>query len=204
MLHAAQVSALELVWFRPAPLRPKTAVTATAQLSITALAEIMAQKPDVLRASLRRLRAVVHVPEEADELSLHVVHASFGDYLFERAADNLRIPSLLGDELLTRGCLGIMKKHLHFNVSQCYSSYVPNPPAESSTVTLSLEYACLEWAHHLAAIEQPEIMEAELTDIFRSQFLFWLEVISIVDEVQRAEAMLNLAASTVGYFTTLQ
>jgi len=172
-------------------------LTAEAPLSITALANIIAENPDVLRASLRRLRAVVHVPDEAEELSLHAVHASFGDYLFERAADNLLIPSLLGDELLARGCLRIMREHLHFNVSQCYSSHELNPPAHSSTVPLSLEYACLEWAYHLVALEQPNDIEEELNDMFRSHFLFWLEVICILNEVQRAEAMLNLAASTV-------
>jgi len=172
-------------------------LTAGAPLSITALAEIMELKPDVLRSSLRRLRAVIHLPKDADEPALQAVHASFGDYLFERAPPNLRIPSVLGDELFARGCIRIMRERLHFNVSQCYTSHEPNPLTESSTVALSLEYACIEWAYHLAALREPEVLEGELNDLFRSRFLFWLEVISILNEVQRAEAMLNLAASTV-------
>jgi len=174
-------------------------LTARAPLSITALAEIMEQKPDVLRASLRRLRAVVHVPEEADEPGLHAVHASFGDYLLERAAVGIRISSTLGNELLFRGCLRIMKMQLYFNVSQSCSSHDPNSPDVPDSVTLSVRYACLEWAYHLVALAQREVDEREIDDIIRSQFLFWLEVMSVLGQVRRAAAMLNLAASTVRY-----
>ena len=66
-------------------------LTARMPLSITILAELLDQKANLLRSSLRRLRAVVNVPDEYNQPGLRTLHASFGDYLFERAAPNIRI-----------------------------------------------------------------------------------------------------------------
>ena len=166
-------------------------------LSINALAEILGWAADDLRASLRRLRSVVHVPVQPEEPSLHTVHASFGDYLFERAATELRIIPALGDEALARGCLIIMGKRLHFNVSQSRSSFEPNSSTKPDSVTHSLEYACLQWVYHLADLPQPWVMERDVDDVFRLRLLFWLEVMSVLGQVQRAGAMLNLAVTLV-------
>ena len=98
-------------------------LTARMPLSVEALAELLGRKAEVLRASLRRLRAVVHVPDDLDQPGLQTLHASFGDYMFERAASNIRIARSLGDDFLARGCLQIMDKQLRFNVSRSRSSY---------------------------------------------------------------------------------
>ena len=166
-------------------------------LSIIALAEILGWASDDLRDSLRRLHSVVHVPVQPEEPGLRTVHASFGDYLFERAATELRIVPALGDEALVRGCLKIMGKRLHFNISQCRSSFEPNSSTKPDSVTYSLEYACLQWVYHLADLPQPWVMERNVDDIFRSQLLFWLEVMSVLGQVRRAGAMLNLAVTLV-------
>jgi len=168
-------------------------------LSILALAEILGWKPETLRASLRRLRSVVLVPEMADQPILRTVHASFGDYLFERAAVDIRIPATLGDGLLARGCLRIMSKRLHFNISKSRSSHQPNSATKPDTFTLSLEYACLQWAYHLASLGEPGVSDEEINVIFSRQFLFWLEVMSILGEVRRAAAMLIFAAASVSF-----
>jgi len=168
-------------------------------LSTLALAELLEWKHETLRASLRRLRSVVLVPDMADQPMLRTVHASFGDYLFERAALDIRIPAALGDELLARGCLRIMRKCLQFNISKSRSSHEPNSPIKPDTFTLSLEYACLQWAYHLAGLGEPGASYEEINVIFRRQFLFWLEVMSILGEVRRAAAMLIFAAASVSF-----
>ena len=171
-------------------------------LSINALAEILGWVPDDLRDTLRRLRSVVHVPEETEQPGLRTVHASFGDYLFERAATELRIIPALCDEALARGCLIIMGKRLHFNISQSRSSFEPNSLTKPDSLTYSLEYACLQWVYHLTDLSQPWEMERDIDDIFRSRLLFWLEVMSVLGQVQRAGAMLNLAGTLVRYHVT--
>ena len=172
-------------------------LSARMPLSITALAEILGRKPDVLRESLRRLRSVVHVPDEVDQPGLRTVHTSLGDYLLGRAAAELRISAVLGDESLAAGCFRVMGKRLHFNVSQSNSSYAPNPPTKPDSITHSLEYVCLQWAYHLANLRQPWIRDSDINSVFLPRFLFWLEVMSVLCQVQRAGAMLIVASTTV-------
>ena len=166
-------------------------------LSIEALAELLGQKADVLRASLRRLRAVVHVPEDLDQPGLRTLHASFGDYMFERASPSIRIARTLGDDAFARGCFQVMDTRLHFNVSRNRSSYEPNPMTKPGSITLSLEYACLQWVYHNACLPDSSALDDVIHVVFLPRFLFWMEVMSVLNQVQRAAAMLVLAAATV-------
>ena len=166
-------------------------------LSVHALAELLGHKSNVLRDSLRRLRAVVHVPDELDQPGLRVLHATLGDYLFERAASGIRISSSLGDSSFAHGCLKVMEDKLCFNVAQSRSSYEANPPRRPDSITLSLEYACLQWVYHISSLPEGSTFDGDIDDVFRSRFLFWLEVMSIIGQVQRAAAMLNIAVSLV-------
>jgi len=140
-----------------------------------------------------------------------------------RAPPHIRLPELLGNRALARGCLRIMEKCLHFNVSQSRSSYEPSKKPES--FTLSLEYACLHWVHHISRLSQPRRSENKvdkgffqriwsrshrgsdpeqlseldqmISDIFCPRFLFWLEVMSVLRQVRRAAGMLSFAAVSV-------
>ena len=174
-------------------------LTARMPLSIAVLAEILKRRTEVLRALLRRLRSVVHVPDDVNQPELRTVHASFDDYLLERAAAGLRISAALGDELLARGCIIIMAEQLHFNISKSRTSHEPNSVRPSS-ITLSLEYACLQWAYHLSGFTRTVAFDEQLKDIFCPRFLFWLEVTSILGHVQRASAMLIFATATVRHY----
>jgi len=175
-------------------------LTARMPLSIAILAELLDQKPTVLRSSLRRLRAVVNVPEEYSQLGLRTLHASLGDYLFERAAPNIRITRSIGDEALARGCLQLMRQRLHFNVSQSMSSYEPNIQSRPESAIPTLEYACIQWVYHIANLHDSSMLEDTIYHTFRSRILFWLEVMSVLGQVQRAAAMLIAAAATVSHY----
>jgi len=171
-----------------------------APLSVAALAELLDLEADDLRESLRRLHATVHVPSEDDEPGLRMLHASFGDYLVDRAASNIRMTKSLGDDILARGCLSVMHKRLHFNISQSPSSYEENSGTKPDSIVLSLEYACLRWVDHIAGLTDPLVLVQEANNVFRPKFLFWLEVMSILGQFHRAAAMLIIAAATVRLF----
>jgi len=166
-------------------------------LSVDALAELLGLKADVLKGSLSRLHPVIHVPDMLDRPGLQVMHSSLGDYLFERATPNIRISSSLGNALLARGCLKVMEDKLRFNIAQSRSSYEANPPTRPESITLSLEYACLQWVYHVSNLPEGSDFDSVINDAFRCRFLFWLEVMSIIGQVQRAAAMLNIAVSIV-------
>jgi len=176
-------------------------LTARMPLSVAALADLLGSQPIELRESLRRITAVVHVPLQSDQPELRTLHTSFGDYLFHRAGKSLMITASLGNNFLARGCLQVMRNRLHFNVSQSCSSYEPNPQAKSGKITLSLEYACLHWVHHVATAADPLRRDEDISKIIQPRFLFWLEVLSVLGQTWRAASILFFAASIVRAIT---
>jgi len=172
-------------------------------LSVRALAELLTLETDELRESLQRLHAVVYVPEDEDRPGLRTLHASFGDYLLERTADRLRISKSEGHDRLACGCLRIMRNQLHFNISKSRSSYEQNPAEKPRSISLSLEYACMQWIYHVAALAESRVLENEVDKTMRRQLLFWLEVMSVLGEVWRSAAMLLFAASIVRKLASL-
>jgi len=175
-------------------------------LSIAALADLLALKPFQVRASLSLLHAVVYVPEDNDTPGLRTVHASFGDYLLSRAPSHIRISQSLGHDTLAPSCLNLMRSRLRFNISQSHSSYERNPSTRPDNISLSLEYACMHWAHHAAAVSNlheyntssPSTIDIEIDQKFRPNLLFWLEVLSVLHKVGLASGLLLIAVSAVG------
>jgi len=172
-------------------------LSARTTLSVTALADFTDLEPHNVRASLSWLHAVVHVPEEDDMPGARTVHASFGDYLYSRAPSHICIHQSLGHDILAHGCLDVMAKQLHFNVSQSASSYMSNSPTQTDSITLSLEYACMQWIYHVASVSDTGKIYVKIGVIFRPRLLYWLEVMSILHQVWRAARMLFFAAGTV-------
>jgi len=173
-------------------------------LSVVGLADLLGLEVCDVRESLSRLHAVVDVPEDNHAPGLRTVHASFGEYLFGRAPDHTRIPRMLGHETLTCGCFGIMEKRLYFNVSRSSSSYEPNPSTTPDSITLSLQYACLHWAYHVAVFKHSQnavsnllSFDAQIGHTLRSKLLAWLEVLSLLHRVGLAYGLLTSAASVV-------
>jgi len=173
-------------------------LVARMSLSVSALADLLEVTTADILATLSFLHSVIHVPDDDDddEASLRPLHASFGDYLFERAPSHIRLAESLGHEVLAPACLRLMKRRLYFNIMQAKSSYEPNALTRPDSVTLALEYACLHWIHHVSA--QGTRMDDTISEIFFSRLLAWLEVMSGLGEVSRAAAMMIFAAATVG------
>jgi len=166
-------------------------------LSVTAMADLLNLSADDLRAIISRLHAIIHVPEDDHVPGLRTLHASFGEYFFRRAPSQLCVSEVLVHETPARACLSVMADHLHFNVSQSSSSYEPNASTRPDCITLSLEYACTQWIYHIASLQESSVLDMVVDNNFRPKFLFWLEVMSVLGQVQRAIAMLMFATTTV-------
>jgi len=179
-------------------------ISAGRKLSVVALSELLALEPYLVRASLSRFHAVIHVPENNNTPGLQTVHSSFGDYLFGRAPDHMRLPWSLRHGTLAHACLDIMTKHLYYNISKSRSSYEANPSSKPENIALSLEYACLHWAHHIAAfklgadgVSKFPSFDEEISQKFRPKFMSWLEALSVLGKVNLASGLLLIADSTV-------
>lgn len=126
---------------------------------------------------------------------MRTLHASFGDYLVARAPQKLPISASLGDSVIVHGCLRVMSERLRCNVSQSVCSYKPNAATQLCNIVDSLEYACLQWIYHIAALLMPSELDGDINAIFRPRFLFWLEILSVLGRVwPRAAAMMLVEA----------
>jgi len=173
-------------------------LTARTSLSVEALAALLGMAPDMLRGSLEQLHSLVYVPPKDSQPGLQTLHASFGDYLFERSPTHIRTAASLGHDVLAQGCLRRMAwDDLCFNVSRSRSSFEPNLIAPSNVLPLSLEYACLHWAHHVTSALTRFTFEVEISQTFRIKFLFWLEVLSILKKIGLVSELLRMATSVV-------
>ena len=172
-------------------------LTARMPLSVEALASLINVTPGRLRGSLERLHSLVYLPATDGITGLRTLHASIGDYLFERGPQRIRITVTLGHDILARGCLRrFAQDDLCFNVVRSKSSFVQNPET-GPQIALSLIYACLYWAHHIDAASNRSAFDEDIGKAFRSKFLFWLEVLSITGKVGWASSVLRIAGSVV-------
>ena len=173
-------------------------LTARAPLSVEALAALMDIRSSKLRASLRRLHSLVHLPADDKQFGLKTLHASFGDYIRDRAPTHLQISAKFGHDVLARGCLRrLAQDDLCFNVSRSKSSFEPNPDIAPEWISVSLVYACLHWAHHIDTASDRAAFDKDIERILRPKLLFWLEVLSVLGKVGLAFGLLGIAGSTV-------
>jgi len=176
-------------------------LVARAPLSVEALASLIEIKPGRLRTSLRRLHSLVQLPDDDAQPGLRMLHASFGDYLNDRAPPKLKIATTLGHDVLARGCLRRMAcDDLCFNISRSISSFQPNPESASDWIPLSLVYACIHWAHHIDAASVRSAFDEAVGRNFRGKFLFWLEVLSVLNKFGISAGLLRIASSAVSQF----
>ena len=93
-----------------------------------ALAELLSISADHLRSRLDRLYAAVYMPDSDHDRGVRTLHASFGDFLFRRAPETVRLSVYFGHQEMVHGCLQRMAwEVLCFNVSRSSSSFEPNP-----------------------------------------------------------------------------
>jgi len=174
-------------------------LTARASLSIRALADLIEINPASLRGALERLPSLVYVPDDDTDAGLRTLHASFGDYMFDRAVSPIRVAPAVGHDILARGCLRrLAQNDLCFNISHSRSSFEPNPDGIPGWIATSLLYACIHWAHHLDATSNASNLDEEVGRVFQQKFLFWLEVLSVMKKIGVASGLLRIASSVVG------
>ena len=172
-------------------------LAARASLSVESLSALINATPGRLRGSLSRLHSLVYLPADDGTPGLRTLHASFGDYLFKRGPQHIRIAITLGHDILARGCLHrLAQDDLCFNISQSRSSFEPNVKT-APDIALSLTYACLHWAHHIDAASNRSVFDRDIERKFRPKFLFWLEVLSVVGKIGFASGLLRIAHSAV-------
>ncbi|KAF7980462.1 hypothetical protein HWV62_37928 [Athelia sp. TMB] len=156
------------------------------------------------RLVLQRLGCVV---QWSKGQPARMLHKSFPDYLTDHSACGAESWFIVIKDhqlALTVGCLRIMNSQLRFNICNLRSSHVPNADIAGLAIRVNavipqhLKYACLFLRHHLRLTPsgQPIILSSIL-QLFESKFLFWLEVLSLMGEVQAASQTITVVKSWV-------
>jgi len=136
---------------------------------------------------------------------MHFSHQSFVDFLLDptRCPPNFLIDRRRESRSLTLACLHTMRDNLKFNICNLTSSYIRNaevPNLKSQVeecIPPHLSYSCCFWASHLTETMFDNEVSDCLVYFTDHQFLFWLEVLSLVRQVKIASTMLGSLAGWI-------
>jgi WD40 repeat protein len=96
-----------------------------------------------------------------------------------------------------------MKENLRFNICSLESSHILNadiPDLLSRAkqhIPQHLSYSCTWWASHLTETEFHDGIFQDLQNFMQNRFLFWLEVLSIINRVNLASRALSLLTNWI-------
>jgi len=179
------------------------AVTLAANpLSAPAIATLLGFSPESVYFRLSSGRSLLFL-HDADS-PVQPFHKSFPDFITDptRCTNERFLVSPPSHHLgLLVGCLGLMNRTLEKNMCK-----LPDAVANSEVDDLderverhldpALRYACKSWHKHLAdenIARAPEFTSA-LHRFLEKKFLFWLEVLSVLDATREAVDALEVAA----------
>jgi hypothetical protein len=130
---------------------------------------------------------------------IHVLHSSFTDYLSSPNRCGLNpwfIDKQIYHQKFTFACLQIMKMGLHFNICSLETSHIPNKDISDLSsiidqkISGDLLYSCRFWANHLQSTDFDLQVCAAVQDFLYNKTLYWLEVLSLLGEVNNASPAL--------------
>jgi len=179
-------------------------------LSLDALTEIQKHLSSghakSIRSVLKHMGSVLS-GVTSHSIPIQPLHSSFYDYL----TDHSRSKSFYIDVSLHKNDLAfamfqIMKAELHFNMCNLKSSYQLNSDIPSlaqkikQSISHALSYSCRYWASHVqqaSAILFHSKIAALVRGLLSQQFLFWIEVLSLLKCVQIAAHSASLIITMV-------
>jgi len=140
---------------------------------------------------LRRLGSLLRNVNSSDtNLPIFPLHTSFRNFLTDKAKSGDFYVSLRdAHRQLAHSCLGLLLNDLKFNICNLESSYLANKDVKdvNSRVDLyispTLLYACRFWDDHLKHTDFEIDLFGRLGTFFKTKFLFWLEALSLTNNV---------------------
>ena len=130
---------------------------------------------------------------------LRFVHQSFVVFLleYEGCHPSFVFHSITQSHTLLLGSLRIMKDELEFNICKLETSYVIHDEIPdlkeraNENISVHLQYACRFWTEHLKKCDFDYEIAQEVEYFMINEFLYWLEVMSVLREVNRVAQRLR-------------
>jgi hypothetical protein len=163
-------------------------------------------KESAIDLILNKLSSVISIGK-TDGL-IHICHLSFVDFIRDHSQCRAHIDCTSHSGTLASACFRIMKSGLRFNICGIESSYLRNtdvqdlPDRIRSSIPAHLSYACRFSAQHiLESSTEGSVHDELLKDIdyfLHFQLLHWLEVMSLMEEIPMAVAVLHHMIQWIG------
>jgi len=133
------------------------------------------------------------------QIPVRLLHTSFYDFLTDKTRSNAFFIDLsLSQRNLAFASLGVLKYQLRFNICSLESSYLPNsaiPDLEErvkESVSAELSHSCRFWGMYVGATSVERLLVEEVKAFFdHDRLLFWLEVVSLLNVIGDAVAILS-------------
>jgi len=155
---------------------------------------------------LDKLSSVISVRHNTE---IHVNHLSFVEFMCDarRCPPHFHVDHNKGSRNVSMGCFRLMKGGLKFNICGLETSHLPNRAIDdlSERITRNIKrpvlYSCRFWAAHIQDTqpeqEQSTTLLTLIKDFLLSRFLYWLEIMSVTENITAAKIALLVAAGWV-------
>jgi hypothetical protein len=144
-----------------------------------------------LRPILREITSV----NGGEDSPIRLLHPSLYDFLTIHAEGNFRIEVVSQHQMLATRCLHIMNSQLKFNICEMGDSSGQHKEITDTAqyVSPGLRYACLSFVYHIAKASESNPMLLDALNVFvREHLLHWIEAMSLLDAVSKAEECLQI------------
>jgi len=149
---------------------------------------------------LRRLGSLLSNVNSSDEnLPIIPLHTSFRDFLTNKEKSGEFCVGLRdAHRQLAHSCLGLLLNDLKFNICNLETSNLANKDVTDldfrvyKHIPPALLYACRFWDDHLEHIGFETDLFGKFRTFFEEKLLFWLEVLSLTNDVGLASAACSI------------
>jgi hypothetical protein len=175
-------------------------------LHVDDLPRFILQPQSSVNFILHKLSSVISVGHDT---RIRVNHLSFVEFMCDarRCPPQFYIDPNKGSQSMSTACFRLMKDGLKFNICDLETSHLPNKCVDDlserimKNVHPPLLYSCRFWAAHIGDVpndqEQSATLLALIKDFILLRFLYWLEIMSVTEDVAAANITLLAAAGWV-------
>jgi hypothetical protein len=178
-------------------------------LSLHALAHLVPPDSILTLEDMQTQRQIVkHLASllsgtHSDHEPIVPLHSSYRDFLCNPEHNkDFYIDQSEANQRMALACFRVMEQNLTFNICQIPTSFLRNvdipelPGLREKHIPHHLSYACQFWAVHVSTTTSSEFAQKELESFFQEDFLYWLEVMSLIQRSPQG-ALAPLSTSNV-------
>ncbi|RDB18601.1 Vegetative incompatibility protein HET-E-1 [Hypsizygus marmoreus] len=137
-------------------------------------------------------------------IPIRPLHSSFHEFLTDPSrSGDFYVNASLQQEDLAFATVHTMMHGLCFNICDLESSYLYNSDVSDlqerikQSISSALSYSCCYWAQHVYAAPFTLKLANEIKKLLNQCFLFWIEVLSLIQAIDMAPGALSLIQSWV-------